>query len=299
MAIAESPAATAIWKLCAIQTNSNALAKDFIIHVTGFFPRRQCIRDLGATVIPDLVREKTSGQPLRVWIPACSTGEETYSPVMLLLEEIAAAKRNIKLQVFASDVEGDAVAFARNGLYPHRSKAEVSPARLARFFVKDDNGYRVVPELRAKRSSSPCRTSWPMPCFSRIDLVSCRNLLIYLRSEVQARCFPYFISRPAPAAFFFSAFPKKSERDAYFEPVSEGQPIYRHLGHSRLGEVAFPIGGGEGVRPRLSRIVPSVASRRTGLGDVSQNCCLRPMRRLGAHQRKCEALYYYGPVDNI
>jgi two-component system CheB/CheR fusion protein len=124
------------------------LAKDLLIHVTSFFRDTGAFEALAATAIPEIVRQKTSGQSLRVWIPACSTGEETYSLVMLLLEEIAAAKRNIKLQVFASDVEEDAVAFARHGWYPASIEAEVSPARLVRFFVKDDNGYRVARELR-------------------------------------------------------------------------------------------------------------------------------------------------------
>ena len=88
-------------------------------------------------------------QPLRVWIAGCSTGEETYSLAMLFREEITAAKREIKLQIFASDVDADAVATAREGLYPETIAADVSPERLTRFFSKDDHGYRILPELRA------------------------------------------------------------------------------------------------------------------------------------------------------
>src|SRR6185436_10219782 len=89
------------------------LAKDLLIHVTSFFRDAGAFESLAKTIIPDLVRDGVPGQPLRIWIPACSTGEETYSLVMLVIEEIAAAKRNIKLQVFASDVEEEAVRFAR------------------------------------------------------------------------------------------------------------------------------------------------------------------------------------------
>src|SRR6185295_315767 len=218
--------------------------------VTSFFRDANAFETLAATVIPDLVREKMSGQPLRVWIPACSTGEETYSLVMLLLAEIAAAKRNIKLQVFASDVEEDAVAFARNGLYPASIEAEVSPARLARFFVKDDNGYRVVPQLREAVIFTVQDILADAP-FSRIDLVSCRNLLIYLRPEAQGKVLSLFHFALRPGGILFLGVSEKvGSADAYFESISEGQPIYRHLGHSRPGEVAFPIGGGQGVRAR-------------------------------------------------
>src|SRR4029077_7187913 len=88
--------------------------------------------------------------PLRIWVAGCSTGEETYSLAMLFLEEIAAAKRNIKLQVFASDVDEDAVAVAREGRYPEAIAADVSPVRLARFFTQEEHSYRVAAGARGK-----------------------------------------------------------------------------------------------------------------------------------------------------
>ena len=110
---------------------------------------------------------------------------------MLFREQIAAAKRNIKLQVFASDVDPDAVASAREGLYPETIEADVSPARLARFFTKEDHGYRVSPELRAAVVFT-VQDVLADPPFSRLDLVSCRNLLIYLRPEAQAKVVSLF-----------------------------------------------------------------------------------------------------------
>ena len=136
------------------------LAKDLLIHVTSFFRDANAFETLAKTIIPELVRDGTPGQQIRIWIPACSTGEETYSLVMLVLEEIAAANRNIKLQVFASDVEEEAVRFARNGWYPASIEADVSPARLARFFLKDDSGYRVKPPLR-EAVIFTVQVSWP------------------------------------------------------------------------------------------------------------------------------------------
>ena len=275
------------------------LAKDLLIHVTSFFRDADAFESLAATIIPELVRQGTSGQPLRVWIPACSTGEETYSLVMLMLEEIAAAKRNIKLQVFASDVEEDAVAFARNGWYPASIEAAVSPARLARFFVRDADGYRVVAEMREAVIFTVQDILADAP-FSRIDLVSCRNLLIYLRTEVQDKVLSlfHFALRPG-GMLFLGASEKIGSAGAYFEPISESQPIYRHLGHSRPGQVVFPIGGGDGVRAPASQIERPSASPRTGLRDLSQKLLLDAYAPASVLiNRQCEGLYYFGAVDN-
>ena len=152
---------------------------------------RRCSISWRQKIIPDLVRSHAPDQPLRIWVAGCSTGEETYSLAMLFREEITAAKRDIKLQVFASDVDPDAIASAREGLYPETIEADVSPARLARFFSKEDHGYRVSPELRASVVFT-VQDVLADPPFSRLDLVSCRNLLIYLRPEAQAKVISLF-----------------------------------------------------------------------------------------------------------
>ena len=218
---------------------------------------------------------------------------------MLVLEEIAAAKRNIKLQVFASDVEEDAVRFARNGWYPASIEADVSPARLAQFFVKDNNGYRVKPPLREAVIFTVQDILAHAP-FSRIDFVSCRNLLIYLLPEVQDKVLSLFHFALRPGGFLFlGASEKVGSSRAHFEPALESQPIYRHLGHSRPGQVAFPIGGGDGVRARSSQVERSLASRRTSLGDLSQRLLLEAYAPASVLiNSKCEGLYYFGPIDN-
>lgn len=275
------------------------LAKDLLIHVTSFFRDANAFETLAKTIVPELVRDTTAGQLLRVWIPACSTGEETYSLVMLMLEEIAATNRNIKLQVFASDVEEEAVRFARNGWYPASIEADVTPTRLARFFVKDDAGYRVKPQLREAVIFTVQDILADAP-FSRIDLVSCRNLLIYLRPEVQDKVLSlfHFALRPGGILFLGSA-EKVGNARAYFESASESHPIYRHLGPSRPGQVAFPIGGGDGIRARSSPAERPLASRRTSLGDLSQSLLLESYAPASVLiNSRCEGLYYFGPTDN-
>ena len=146
---------------------------------------------LADKIIPDLIGNQAPDHILRVWVAGCSTGEETYSLVMLFREAITSAKRNVKLQVFASDVDPDAVAVAREGLYPQAIEADVSAARLARFFAKEDHGYRILPELRATVVFT-VQDVLADPPFSRLDFVSCRNLLIYLGPEAQAKTISAF-----------------------------------------------------------------------------------------------------------
>ncbi len=119
------------------------LSRDLLINVTGFFRDAAVFDFLAKSVIPDIVRDHALDRPLRIWVAGRSSGEETYSLAMLFREQVDASKRDIKLQIFSSDVDPDAVAFARDGLYPQSIEAEVSPERLARFFSKEDHSFRI------------------------------------------------------------------------------------------------------------------------------------------------------------
>ena len=224
------------------------LAKDLLINVTSFFRDPKAFELLAEKVIPDLVRRHPADRPLRIWVAGCSTGEETYSLAMLFLEEIAAAKRNIKLQVFASDVDEDAVAFAREGRYPQSIAADVSPARLARFFTEEEHGYRVVSELRGVVVFT-VQDVLADPPFSRLDLISCRNLLIYLRPEAQEKVLLLFhFALGEGGVLMLGGSETVGSLDGRFEPISKAQRIYRQIGRSRPGEVDFPVGAGGRAR---------------------------------------------------
>ena len=213
------------------------LAKDLLINVTSFFRDPKVFDALAETIIPELVRDQTLDQPLRIWVAGCSTGEEAYSLAMLFREQIAAEKRNIKLQVFASDVDADAIAAAREGLYPETIEADVSPERLARFFTKEDHGYRVSPELRAAVVFT-VQDVLADPPFSRLDLVSCRNLLIYLGPEAQAKVISlfHFALRQGGILLLGSA-ETVGNCEGRFEVVSKPERLYRTIGRSRPGDV--------------------------------------------------------------
>jgi len=162
-----------------------------LINVTSFFRDTKVFEALDKTIIPGMIERFPAQQTLRIWVAGCSTGEEAYSLAMVCRDAIVAAGRAIKVQIFASDIDPDAVAIAREGLYPQDIAGTVPADRLARYFIKEDHGYRVVPDLRGLVVFT-VQDVLSDPPFSRIDLVSCRNLLIYLNPEAQAKVIAFF-----------------------------------------------------------------------------------------------------------
>jgi len=274
------------------------LAKDLLINVTSFFRDPKAFELLAEEVIPDLVHQQPSDRPLRIWVAGCSTGEETYSLAMLFLEEIAAAKRNIKLQVFASDVDEDAVALAREGRYPESVVAEVSPVRLARFFTQEEHSYRVVSELREVVVFTAQDVLADAP-FSRLDLISCRNLLIYLRPEAQEKVLLLFhFALREGGVLMLGSSETVGSLDDRFEPISKTQRIYRQIGHRRPGEADFTIGPGGGARTLWPGRTPRAAAPGISVRDLTQRLLLESYAPASVLiNRKHECLYYSGPTD--
>ena len=164
---------------------AEALLQDLLISVTNFFRDAECFAALKEQV-PALFQEKPPNGTLRVWVVACATGEEAYSVAMLLAEHAATLASPSAVQVFATDLDEEAIRVARDGVYPLSISADVSEERLRRFFTKEHRGYRVRRELREQVLFAAHDVLRDAP-FSRLDLVTCRNLLIYLDREAQRR----------------------------------------------------------------------------------------------------------------
>jgi two-component system CheB/CheR fusion protein len=170
-----------------------ALYRDLLIHVTRFFREPETFEALTETALPKLLQEREqvrdqTGEtgPLRVWVAGCSTGEEAYSLAMVLSEQLEQTDRVSALQIFASDISSEAIQQAREGQYAETIREDVSQGRLRRFFTKADDHYSINRELR-DRCVFAVHDLTRDPPFSRMDLVVCRNLLIYLNSELQRR----------------------------------------------------------------------------------------------------------------
>jgi two-component system, chemotaxis family, CheB/CheR fusion protein len=171
----------------------DALFHDLLIGVTSFFRDPEAFIALQKEVIPSLFAGKPAGAVVRVWSCGCSTGEEAYSIAMLLLEHLETLKKTFRVQVFATDVDSRAIEKARSGLYPISIAADVSPERLGRYFSQepDGEGYRIQKVVRDLLVFSE-QDLIKDPPFSRLDLISCRNLLIYFNGELQKRLIPLF-----------------------------------------------------------------------------------------------------------
>jgi len=180
------------------------LAKDLRIGVTRFFRDPEAWKTLQEKILPDLISSRPHGGTLRVWVAGCSTGEEAYSMAIALHEVLDTLQRGgeLRLQVFATDVDADAIETARSGRYPPNIAVDVSPERLERFFVQEDGSYRVRQEIRESVVFA-VQNVISDPPFTRLDVLSCRNLLIYLSPEIQRRLIPLFHYALVPGGVLF------------------------------------------------------------------------------------------------
>src|SRR5579864_298450 len=156
-----------------------ALYEDILIHVTAFFREPETFQELKDTILPNLLRAKPPGEPVRVWIPGCSTGEEAYSIAMVLLEHLGDRAASLPIQIFGTDISEAAIERARAGTYSESSVADVSRDRLSRFFVKMNGEYQIT-KSRREMCIFARQDLATDPPFSRMDLISCRNVLIYM-----------------------------------------------------------------------------------------------------------------------
>ncbi|MBA6342641.1 PAS domain-containing protein [Colwellia sp. MB02u-10] len=169
------------------------LFKELLIGVTNFFRDKDVWAQLKSSSLPTLLENYPEGKELRAWVTACSTGEEAYSlamTVMDFLDEVK-PKARFKLQIFATDLDQDAINVARQGFYPASIKADITPTQLERYFVKDDRGYRINKRIRDMIIFAPQNIIMDPP-FTKLDIVTCRNLLIYLGPELQKKLIPLF-----------------------------------------------------------------------------------------------------------
>jgi two-component system CheB/CheR fusion protein len=167
------------------------LFKELLINVTSFFRDAEAFDVLKKDILAQLIEHKPDNYVFRFWVPGCATGEEVYSLAIILREMMDDAKQEYKVQIFGSDIDEDSVATARTGAYPANISIDVSPERLRRFFIKEEAGYRIKKEIREMVVFAVQNVTRDAP-FTKLDLVSCRNLLIYLEPELQGRLIPTF-----------------------------------------------------------------------------------------------------------
>jgi two-component system CheB/CheR fusion protein len=274
------------------------LSRDLLISVTGFFRDPEAWLVLKDDVIAPLVSAKEHDAPLRVWSVGCATGEEPYSLGMLLLEQLTALQKNCPVQIFATDIDEDALEFARRAIYPENISADISPERLARFFTRvSDSSYQVSKQLRETVTFARQNLIADAP-FSKLDLVVCRNLLIYLEPEVQKRVIALLhFAVTEGGVLFLGSSETIGRRIDLFQPISAKRRIYRRIGLTQMNNLQFPAMEPE---PRQAWAQPAKVPQPTQrLAELAHNSLLR--RYALAYvviNRNYEVLHFAGPTED-
>jgi chemotaxis methyl-accepting protein methylase/signal transduction histidine kinase len=271
------------------------LSKDMLISVSSFFRDTEAFEELRKTVVVPLIREKTDNSPFRVWVPGCATGEEAYSLAILFMEELAAAKQNCPIQLFASDVDSKLVRFAREGVYPQSITADVSEERLKQFFTKqDDGGYAVTKPLRESVIFS-VQNLLTEPPFSKLDFISCRNVLIYIEPIAQRRIISVFAFALRAGGYLFLG---KSDgiagQSELFRTVSQKWRVYRRTvsPKSRITDFPFLF---EKMPPRVPQPLENFS--RLNLNDLNQQVLLKHFNAsVILIDQRGNILHFYGPT---
>ncbi len=217
----------------------HALLQDLLITVTNFFRDRETFAVIEREIIPNLFANKDGDGAIRIWVPGCATGEEAYSLAMLLAEHAATRPDPPKFQIFASDINEEAIRSAREGRYDELIAGDVGADRLQRFFVRESGGYRIKKEIRESVLFAPHNLLRDPP-FSRLDMVSCRNLLIYLSRETQERVLELFHFALRPEGRLLLGSSESAETlSTLFTPVDKKHRLYQSRASS--GPYALPL----------------------------------------------------------
>lgn len=246
------------------------LFKELLIGVTRFFRDPPAWRILAKDVLPKLLSGRPARSVVRAWVAGCSSGEEAYTLAMIFAEALGEAKstNGISLQIYATDLDKDAIDKARLSLFPENIVADVSPERLARFFVKEENGYRVNKQIRSMVVFAPQNLIMDPP-FTKLDILCCRNLLIYLTPELQKKLFPLFHYSLNPGGVLFLGSAECIGGFIHlFVPIAQKERIFKRNGSTVAGQ---PLNFPAVFAPSpMTRREASVPGRRPGSNFQTQ-----------------------------
>ena len=265
-----------------------ALFKGMLIGVTNFFRDAETFQILDDQVISKLVERKPNGSTIRVWTPGCSTGEEAYSIAILLQEQMEIFNRRYIVQIFATDIDSHAISVARAGCYPASIAMDISPKRLARFFALEPDGktYRIHRSIRDMLVFSE-QDMIKDPPFSKLDLISCRNLLIYLGASLQKKLIPLFHYALNPGGFLFLGKSESiGEFDTLFGTVDRKAKLFvrkdgiQHVQRSSLNQIFPPL-----IPPELDVTAQDAfkagISAKRSLRDITEQALLQRENLVG------------------
>ena len=265
-------------------SEAHTLVTELLINVTSFFRDAEAFATLQKDILPYLCKDKPDDYVFRVWVAGCSTGEEAYSIAILLRELMEETHHELKVQIYSTDLDDDAIAIARAGFYPPNIAEDVSPERLHRFFVKEEAGYRIKKEVREMLVFA-IQNVIKDPPFTKLDLLSCRNLMIYLEPELQNRLIPAFHYALKPGGMLFLS-PSESigNHTALFTSINRKWKFYRAI-HSTASSRAVLTQG-------LSRAAESGAK-------APEEVMKKPMETNFAELTRRVLVQYFAPASVV
>src|SRR5581483_4979096 len=253
----------------------DVLYEDLLIGVTRFFRDPEVFEKLQTAAFREMMEARAPDTPVRIWVAGCAGGEEAYSLAIALLEFLGDAAGDVPIQIFGTDLSETSIARARLGMYAESITDDVSPERLRRFFVAEKDGYRIAKAVRDLCVFSRQNVIRDPP-FSHLDLVSCRNVLIYLEPQLQRRVFPVFHYALEPHGLLvLGSAESVGSQSEYFEPLAKRQGIYRRRpAATRTLDVDFTtpptlaiVGPRRRGSPSRGLAVPPTAEEITGAAD--------------------------------
>jgi two-component system CheB/CheR fusion protein len=271
---------------------TKALLGDMLIGVTNFFRDREAFDALEQDVLPQLVSAALSAQPekeeLRVWSAGCSTGEEAYSLAILFNDQLQLKASQASLQLFATDIDERAISVGRAGLYPQAIVTDVPLTRLRQYFTEEEQHYRIRKEIREKILFAK-HSLLSDPPFSHLDLIVCRNLLIYLDREVQREILQMFHFALRPGGFLFLGSSESADVcHELFAPADKRHRIFRAKTSTVNSRRTSTVPRGGYARSPLSREAPTnPVPHKLSLGDLHQ----RALERVAEHDGRCPCRY--------
>jgi two-component system CheB/CheR fusion protein len=256
---------------------SQILFKEFLIGVTSFFRDAESFEKLKDQMLKRYVRSLNQSDTIRVWVPACSTGEEVYSVTIVLREVLEDLESSIPMQIFATDIDGTAIQKAREGVYRVSIEEDISRDRLEKYFSTDGDYYRVKKEIRDPVVFS-VQDLLKDPPFSRINLITCRNVLIYLEQEEQKRLLRLFHYTLKDNGILMLG-PSESigEQNSLYKTVDSKWKIFqkKEVPDSVRGRIEFPTGSGIAVRSSLEPVRGKQGKARTNFAHLLQEHLLK------------------------
>jgi two-component system CheB/CheR fusion protein len=274
-----------------------ALFKDLLITVTSFFRDPAAFEVLAEKVIPCILESKEDGANVRVWVPGCASGEESLSLAIIMAEAMDRLGKPLNVQIFGTDIDADAIERARLGEYPESVVADVSPNRLQGFFVKKDGNYKIKKEIR-EMVLYAVQDLTRDPPFTKLDLISCRNLLIYMNAPIQKKLLPLFHFALNPEGYLFLG---SSETigtfSDLFSPIDVKWKIFQRKGMAIPKTAAYPPLGfrptSPGTEPTIKRVTREMNVREL-MGKIILDKYAPPSVLVND---RYEILYFQGNTD--